>query len=87
MKDKNKVKSILYRFILSNRDSERKNFRVTIKKGEIDNILRLNCFLPKSVLDLVESNDNINFFNFLRIRNDLPFLKRNDVSISIDMGH
>ena len=46
--------------------------------------MKLNCFLPPYIFDIMEANDNVNFFNVIRIRGDLPFLKRDDGSISID---
>ena len=84
LKDKNKVKSTLYRLIFTNQESESKYFRATIKKRDLSNILRINCFLPQYIFDKIESHDMTNFYNIVRIRSDLPFLKRDDASISID---
>ena len=87
LKDKNKVKSTLYRLIFTNEESDRKYFRATIKKRDLDNILRINCFLPQYIFDKIESHDMTNFYNIVRIRSDLSFLKRDDGSISIDFNN
>ena len=52
----------------------------------MDKLLKLNTFLPEYIFDKIEGHDMTNFFNIVRIRSDLPFLKRDDGGISIDFG-
>ena len=86
LKDRNKVKSTLYRFIFTNKDSRKKNFRAIIISKGITGLMKLNSFLPPYIFDKMEPNDNVNFYNVVRIKGDLPFLKRDDGSINIDFG-
>ena len=86
LKDKNKVKSTLIRFVFTNEDVCQKSFKAKIKRSDIKEIVRLNCFLPQYVFDKIKAKDMTNFFNVIRIKSDLPFMNRDDGSINIDMG-
>ena len=86
LKDRNKVKSTLYRFIFTNKDRRKKIFRAEISSKGITGLMKLNSFLPPNIFDKMEANDNVNFYNVVRIRGDLPFLKRDDGIISINFG-
>ena len=83
LKDKNNVKSTLYRFIFTNKDYEKKYFRAKLNHSENGDLSELNCFIPDFIYDKIEPSNIVNFFNIMRIRGDLPFIKRNDASISI----
>jgi hypothetical protein len=48
------------------------------------NIERLNSFIPSFIHGEIYSNDICNFFNISRIRGDLPFLRRDDINVTID---
>jgi len=88
LKNKNKVKSTLYRFIFTNRDGEEKCYRAQLDKSKkLDDKIKLNYFVPFLVFDKIGPNDISNFYNIMRIRGDLPFLKRDDIKISITLSN
>ena len=83
--DKSKVKRTLFRYIFTSHENYKKLFRATIKKIErMGNIERLNSFIPSFIHGEIYSNDICNFFNISRIRGDLPFLRRDDINVTID---
>ena len=85
IKDRNNVKCTLYRYIFTNRESIKKYLRAKFCcSDEISDLIKLNYFMPLNVFDIIEHNNMGNFHNILRIRGDLPFLKRDDINISID---
>ena len=86
IKDRNKVKSTLYRLVFLNQDYDTRNLKATISKPKSNKLIKLNCFLPNYVIDKIKSCGIINFFNIPRIRSDLPFLKRDDGNFSIDFN-
>ena len=88
LKDKNKVKSTLYRFIFTNKDGREKYYRAILKiSKKIDDKIKSNSFIPPMVFAKIGPNDISNFYNIMRIRGDLPFLKRGDASISISLSN
>ena len=85
IKDKSKVKRLLFRFIFTSNENYKKYFNAKISKSErMEDMEKLNCFIPPYIRAQIYSNDICNFFNIPRIRGDLPFLKRDDTIISID---
>ena len=87
IKNKNKVKVTLIRFIFANRGSNNKNFRATIKEVQaISKIESVNQFNPKLVADRVEGNNISNFHSIYRLRGDLPFIKDENIAVSIDFN-
>jgi hypothetical protein len=87
LKDKNKVKSTLYRFIFTNKDGREKYYRAILKSKKIDDKIKANSFIPPMVFAKIGPNDISNFYNIMRIRGDLPFLKRGDANISISLSN
>ena len=45
--------------------------------------MKMNPYFPDMIFDKIEGNDMTNFFNVWRIRDDIPFIKINDLSVSI----
>ena len=87
LKNKNKVKSTFVRFIFLKTDSHSKNFKATIKRqNSMSKLIKLNFFSPNLIADRVEGNDNINFHSIYRIKGDLPFIKNESISITIDFN-
>ena len=88
LKDKNKVKNTLYRFIFVNKDPQEKSYRAHFKYSEkIKNKPVLNFFIPTAIFSKIGSDDISNFYNVMRIKGDLPFLKRDDVIVSIGISN
>ena len=85
-KNKNKVKSILHRFIFTNMENQTKYFAAKIKSESVKKVFKINSFLPPYINDTLSSDDITNFYNAVRLRSDLPFLERDDAGVSIDMG-
>ena len=85
LKDKNKVKSTLIRFVFSKITSSDKKFQAEIRQtNSISRIEKINYFSPKKVLDTVEGNNISNFHSIYRLRGDLPFLKDENIGITIN---
>ena len=84
VRNKNKVKSTLLRFTFVNGGPNDKKFTACIKKQTSSNIIKINYFIPKEVNDKVEHRNMVNFSSTYRIRGDLPFLKKEDIAISIN---
>ena len=87
LKDRNKVKLTLYRYIFTNIGQNKRYFRGEFKceKNESDRCLeKINCFIPPLVKDVVHSKNISNFYNVSRIKGNLPFLKSDDYSININ---
>ena len=83
--DKSKVKKTLFRFILTSHESYKKYFNAKINKKERrEDLMKLNCFIPSIIHAQINSNDICNFLNASRIIGDLPFVKRDEINISID---
>ena len=86
IKDKNKVKSTLIRYIFVNESHYDKEFKATLKSKNITNLKKLNYFSPDEIFDEVKENDISNFNNLYRLRADLPFLKQDSIIINIDLN-
>ena len=87
VKDRNKVIKTLFRFIFTNKDSNRKPLRASIKKSsQMKDLLKSIYFFPSYIYDQIESNNMVNFYNIIRTRGDLPFIQREDIIISIDLN-
>ena len=87
LKDKNKVKSTLVRFIFTNTRDSQQYYRAILKiSDKFEEKRKANCFTPLMMFAKIDENDISNFYNIVRIRGDLPFLKRNDISISIGLS-
>ena len=79
MKDKNNVKSVLFRFIFTNTAEKGKCFRAKFRKDPKN----LNAFIPHKIVDIAEKKSYQSFHNINRIRNDFPFFYR-DNFLAID---
>ena len=87
IKNKNKVKITLIRFIFANSGERNKNFRAKIKEVKtISSIESVNQFNPKFVNDIVEENNISNFHSIYRLRGDLPFVKDENMGVTIDFN-
>ena len=76
---------MLFRFIFTSNENYKKYFNAKISKTDkMEDLAKLNCFIPPNIRAQIYSNDICNFFNIQRIRGDLPFLKRDDTIITID---
>ena len=85
LKNKNKVKSTFIRFIFVKTDSKGKNFNAIITKNKrLKKLINLNFFTPKLISDRVEGNDLVNFHSIYRFRENLPFIKSDNMAITID---
>ena len=88
LKNRNKVKSTLFRFIFTNKDGREKYYRASLNYSKkFDVKKKINFFIPNSIFAKIGPNDISNFYNIMRIRGDLPFLKRDDVNISIGLSN
>ena len=87
IKDRNKVKRVLFRFIFTNKSENPKKFRATISiNNDLTKLTKNNCCLiPRFIFDKVKEENITNFNNVMRIRGDLPFVERDDSAVSIDI--
>ena len=85
LKDKNKVKTTLIRFIFVNTERNTRNFSAKIcRQKSLLDIVSLNFFSPDYVSDRVEDENITNFHSIYRIRGELPFLKNENLAITIN---
>jgi len=87
IKDRNKVKRVLFRYIFTNKSDAPKNFRaITSTNSDLTKLTKNNCCLiPRFIFDKVKEENITNFYNVMRIRGDLPFMERDDSAVSIDI--
>ena len=87
IKDKNKVKRVLFRYIFTNKSNSSKAFRATVfLKQDFTKIKQNNCcILNRFNFDIVNGENMTNFYNIMRIRGDLPFMERDNITLSIDI--
>ena len=87
IKDKNKVKRVLFRYIFTNTEEEKKDFRATIfSKIPEHSVQKFNsCLMTRFIFDRINGEDMTNFYNLMRIRGELPFIERDNVAISVDL--
>ena len=87
IKNKNKVKITFIRFVFTNTSRNYKNFRAKIKETKsISSIESVNYFNPKIVSDRVEGNNISYFHSIYRLREDLLFIKDENIGITIDFN-
>ena len=46
-------------------------------------LLKINSNIPSVIHDVSQSRSNVTFYNIVRIKGDLPFLKRDDFNLEI----
>ena len=86
-KDNGKAKNTLIRFILTNNGLGEKYFRAQIKfNKKIKNEIQLNIICPKEIKDHIEGNNIKSFLNLQRLRNDLDFIRKDDITISLNLN-
>ena len=83
--DKKNVKSSLIRFIIISTQSTDSNLHIRISEKNIKMDTKENYYYPEFFVDGIRRRNISNFSNIYRIRNDLPFLKNNDIGINIDV--
>ena len=86
IKDRNKVKRVLFRYIFTNKSDAPKNFRaITSTNSDLTKLTKNNCCLiPRFIFDKVKEENVTNFYNVMRIRGDLPFMEH---SVQSFLGH
>ena len=87
IKDKNKVKRTLFRYIFTNISHNKKKYRAKISTtSDLRFIQRMNCgLLHRFIFDSVKEENITNFNNIMRIRGELPFMERENLVVSIDI--
>ena len=83
--DKKNVKSSLIRFIIISTQSTDSNLHIRISEKNIKMDTKENYYYPEFFVDSIRRRNISNFSNIYRIRNDLPFLRNNDIGINIDV--
>ena len=84
IKKKNKIRNTLIRFIFSNDESKKKKFNAQVKKQKGMKIqTKKNSFFVDMIRDLVRPNEITNFWTAQRLRDNLDFIKKDDIVISI----
>ena len=84
IKDRNKVKSTLNRYILTNLGDEEKYFEAKRSIDGENDLAKINCFVPSIITDKINEQNNVNFFNVMRKRGDLPFFKSDNCIFEIN---
>ena len=85
-KSKNKVKNTLIRFVFTNTDNISRNFSANIfYDKKTNNIMKLNGFFPKEIIDNVNENNIKYFLNIYRFRDDLEFFNKDNVLVSLEV--
>ena len=83
-KDKNNVRCLVCRYIFANNEPRKKLFHATIKKQKsLKSQTKKNCFIMDQVKDHVLPNQNTSFWIAQRFRENLEFVKKDDIVISI----
>ena len=80
-----KGKSTLIRFHMLNVSSQQSPMQILISQKDIPDDVRENYYYPQVFWDLLKAEDAQNFLNIYRIRNDLPFLKKEHIGININI--
>ena len=86
VKNKNKVKLTLSRFIFSNKEDRYRNFNAEVKKQKSIKVQTLkNCFIASDnkIRDKVDSKQMKCFLNLQRFRENMTFPTKEDIVISI----
>ena len=70
-----------------NKFEKKKDFRaVTSAKAILSDLQKNNCCLiPNFTFDTVKSENIVNFYNVMRIRGELPFMERDNTTVSVDI--
>ena len=80
-----KGKSTLIRFYMLNISSQQSQMQIQISQKDIPDDVRVNYYYQEVFWDLLKAEDASNFLNIYRIRNDLPFLKKEHIGINVNI--
>ena len=85
IKDRNNVKNLLTRYIFSlSKGDEKKIFVATVKpQKSLKSQTKKNCYLMGKIHDSVEPRHVTCFWNLQRFKEDLKFVSKDDIIISI----
>ena len=84
-KKKRKIKSTLIRFIMLNLTTQQSPMLIQISQKDIPVDVQNNFYHQLSFWDVLKYKEASNFLNIYRIRDDLPFLKKKQIGINIDI--
>ena len=86
LKNKNKVQKTLISFFFVNTDdklNKKLDINIKLKNGSLE---RITNFKDNRIIDYSEHNSIVKFYSIYRLRDDLPFFKKDDISILIDLN-
>ena len=86
LKNKNKFKKTLISFFFVNTDdklNKKLDINIKLKNGSLE---RITNFKDNIIIDYTEQNSIVKFYSIYRLRDDLPFFKKDDISILIDLN-
>ena len=81
--DKHKVKNTLIRFIFFNGESKKKSFYAKCNSSKMSKKKEKNCFFVNQINDYVRQKEISYFLTVQRFRDNLEFIKEDDVTIRI----
>ena len=81
--DEHKVKNTLIRFIFFNGESKKKSFYAKCKSSKMSKKKEKNCFFVNQINDYVRQKEISYFLTVQRFRDNLEFIKEDDVIIAI----
>ena len=85
IKDTKNVISSLIRFVIITTQSADSMLHINISEKNIPEETKENYYYAHFFKDNIKGRNISNFLNIYRIRNDLSFLKKNDIGINIDV--
>ena len=80
-----KGKSSLIRFQMLNITTQQSPMQIQINQKEIPDDVKENYYYQPVFWDLLKAEDASNFLNIYRLRNDLPFLKKDHIGVNINI--
>ena len=84
IKDKNNVRNLVCRYVFANNEPRKKIFHALIKKQiQLKNQVKKNCFILDQIKDNVLPNQNTSFWIVQRFRDNMDFIKKEDIVITI----
>ena len=88
-KDRNNVKNFLMRFVFSRvRGDEKKIIEATIKpQSSLKNQSKKNFYLMKVIKDQTKPHQITNFWNMQRFKDELKFVKEDDIMVTIEFDN
>ena len=80
-----KGKSSLIRFQMLNITTQQSPMQIQVNQKDIPDDVRENYYYQHTFWDLLKAEDASNFLNIYRLRNDLPFLKKEHIGINVNI--